>query len=172
MRESNHGPWMHAGGDLRKDAPFFASVGLSFGLLQYVGYNYFDKANWGGDLLFEHIPFYSLFLATMFLWFAKGLWEWQRGKREMKRMEALIAHVAARTVGFASASASVVFGFAMALMLWGAYWHACMFLFCAIYLMSIAEIAANPLFGKGCSRTYFAAMAVIITIPFTFQYGV
>ncbi|WP_439628265.1 hypothetical protein [Shinella sp.] len=171
MKEKESRPWMLAGGELRKDAPFFAAVGLLFGVLQYVGYIYFDKANWGGNLLLEHIPFYSLFIANLFLWLTKGIWEWQRTKREMRRMEALIAHVSFRAVSFASVSASVVFGFAMAPALWGAYWHACMFLFCGIYLLSLAEIAANPLLGKGRSRTCLPAMLVIITIPFTLQLG-
>jgi len=163
------GAWMLAGDDLRKDMPFFATLGLLFGMTQFVGYTYFGKANWGGDLLLEHIPFQSLFLATLFLGAAKGLWQWQGEKRGMRRLEDLIRHVSERTVDFASPSASIVFGFAMAPALWGAYWHACIFLWCALYLLALAEIAANPLFGKGCSRGYGFAVAVIIATPFALR---
>ena len=165
MKELKRAPWMIVAGALRKDAPFFGGVGLFCGILQFVGYRYFDKANWGAELLLEHIPFKSILFSVVFLGVAKGFLEWQRAKREMMGLEGLITHVAKRTIGFASPAASIVFGFAMASALWGAYWHAGMFLFCCIYLVALAEIAANPLFGKGCSKAYSVAVGVIIAMP-------
>ena len=35
--------------------PFFGVVGLICGFVQTVGYRYFDKAEWGSELLQEHI---------------------------------------------------------------------------------------------------------------------
>ena len=169
MKESRTTPWMRVSGELRKDAPFFMTVGLLCGIVQDVGYRYFDKANWGSDLLQEHIAFNSMLLAVMFLWTAKGLLEWQSGKREMKGVQKLVDHVMARTVGFASVGASVVFGFGIAVTISGAYMHASISLLFCIYLVSVAEVAANPLLGKGHSKTYLGAMAVIVALPIAFR---
>jgi len=86
----------------------------------------------------------------------------------MKRARMLVAHVISRTVGFASVGASIVFGFAISAAIAGAYLHAGMFLLFCIYLVSLAEVAANPLIGNGCSKTYRVAWAVIIALPFVF----
>src|SRR5690554_4310315 len=101
-------PWLLVSGELRKDAPFFVILGLLCGMVQVVGYRYFDKANWGSELLKEHIAFNSLLLIVIFLWLTKALAEWLYAKREMPRTKALITHISARAVAFASVAASVV----------------------------------------------------------------
>lgn len=145
LKESRTAPWMLVSCELRKDAPFFVVVGLLCGIVQDVSYRYFDKANWGSDLLQEHIAFNSMLLAVIFLWALKGLLEWQRAKREMKGMQKLVEHVEARTVGFASVGTSVVFGFGIVVAYSGAYMYASISLLFCLYLMSVAEVAANPL---------------------------
>lgn len=162
----NNAPWMLVSGDLRKDAPYFVTLGFLCGIVQMVSYNYFDKANWGGDLLLEHIAFRSVAFSILFLWTARAVLLWQGDKREMRHLRRLIDHVSDRTVVFASVGASVVFGFAMVPAIWGAYWYAGMFVLCSFYLVCLAEVAANPLLGKGGSRTHAIAMGVVIGTPF------
>lgn len=169
LKELRTTPWMLVSGELRKDAPFFVTVGMLCGMVQVVGYRYFDKANWGSKLLEEHIAFNSLLLTVMFLWFAKGLAEWLCAKREMPRTKGLIAHISSRAVAFASVAASVVAGFAITAAISSAYFHASMFLLFCAYLVSLAEIAANPLFGVGQSKAYALAMGVVIGLPLGFH---
>jgi len=158
-------PWMLVAKDLRGDFPFFGTVGLICGLVQWVGYHYFDKANWGSELLQEHIAFNSLLLTVMFLWLAKGLVERLCTKRERPRLKSFVDHLAARAVAFASVAASVIAGFAIAAALCGAFGHAFRFVFFATYFVALAEIAANPFFRPGHSRTYAVAMGIIIGMP-------
>lgn len=165
MKENKPRPWMLVGTDLRKDAPFFIPMGLLFGIVQFVGYNYFDNANWGGDLLIEQIPIYFLFFANIFLWSAKGIVVWQHDKRELRGLHALIGHVRSRTVGFASASASTMAGFSIAPALWGAYWHGVMFLIFSAYLLALGEVAANPFSGESRSRTHLVALFALFIVP-------
>jgi hypothetical protein len=100
--------WMLAGSDVMKDAPFFVPLGALFGLIQLVSYRYFDQANWGSELLQEHIPFHSLALTIIFLLFAKGVAEWLCAKREMVQTKMLLTHIAGRAIAFASVAASIV----------------------------------------------------------------
>ncbi|KAG0186336.1 hypothetical protein DFQ28_008023 [Apophysomyces sp. BC1034] len=147
-------PWMLAATDLRRDFPFF-------------GYHYFDKANWGSDLLQEHIPFNSLLSTVMFLWLAKGMVERLGVNRELPCAKAFVAHVSARAVAFASVAAAVIVGFALAAGFFGNFRYTVAFLFFSSYFVSIAEIAANPVFSKGQSRTYWVALSIIIGMPFS-----
>lgn len=158
-------PWMLAAKELKGDLPFFGTVGLICGLVQWVGYRHFDKANWGSDLLQEHVAFNSLLLTVMFLWLARGLVERLCITRECPRLKAFIAHVSARAVAFASVAAAVIVGFALAATLCGAFGHAFWFMFFATYFVALAESAANPFFRPGHSRTYAASMAIIISMP-------
>ncbi len=166
MRPSKDTPWLLVGGDLRRDAPYFVSLGLVFSITQFAGYDYFGGANLGGDLLQEHLALRSVAISIMFLWAARAVLEWQRGKRKLRYLEAMVANVANRTVGFASVGASIVFGFAIMPAILGAYWHAGMFLLCSFYIACLAEVAANPLLGKGGSRAHDPAFAVLVVIPF------
>ncbi len=166
MNTSNPTPWLLVGEDLRRDAPYFVPMGFLFAVAQVAGYDYFGKANWGGDLLLEHLALRSVAVSILFLWAARAVLEWQRGKREMRYLQDMVTNVANRTVGFASVGASIVFGFAILPAIMGAYWHAGMFLLCSFYIVCLAEVAANPLLGKGGSRAHDPAFAVLVVIPF------
>jgi hypothetical protein len=158
-------PWMLAAKELFDDVPFFGALGLICGLVQWVGYRYFDKAQWGAELLQEHIAFNSMILTVMFLWLAKGIVERLCEKRKRPRLVALVDHVVARAIALASVAAAVIAGFGLAAALFRAFGHALMFEYFALYFVALAEIAANPFFPPGHSRTYLPALGVIIGIP-------
>ena len=161
-------PWLRVAADLKKDGPFFSAVGLICGLVQVVGYRYFDKAQWGADLLQEHIAFNSLLLMAACLWLARGLTAWLTMRWTMQRTKALIEHVAGRAVAFGSVAASVVIGFAMSAVIFGAYAHAIKFAQAALYFVAISEIVANPLRPAELSKGYFLALGMVIVTPFAF----
>lgn len=161
-------PWFRVATDLRKDGPFFGVVGLICGFVQIVGYRYFDKAEWGSELLQEHIAFNSLLLMAMCLWLARGLTEWLPMRWTMRRTKALIEHVAGRAVAFGSVAASVIIGFAVSAAIFGAYAHAIKFAQAALYFVAIAEVAANPLRQAELSKGYFLALGMVIVTPFAF----
>lgn len=161
-------PWLRVATDLRKDGPFFSVVGLICGFVQIVGYRYFDKLEWGSELLQEHIAFNSLALMAMLLWLARGLTEWLTMRWTMRRTKALIEHVAGRAVAFGSVAASVVIGFAASAAIFGAYTHAIKFAQAALYLVAIAEVVANPLRKAELSKGYFLALGIVIVTPFVF----
>lgn len=161
-------PWLRVAADLKKDGPFFGAVGLICGLVQVVGYRYFDKAQWGTELLQEHIAFNSLLLMAMCLWLARGLTAWLTKRWTMPRTTALIDHVAGRAVAFGSVAASVIIGFATSAAIFGAYAHAIKFAQAALYFVAIAEIAANPLRPAELSKGYFLALSMVIVTPFAF----
>ncbi|MFM0016706.1 MULTISPECIES: hypothetical protein [Paraburkholderia] len=158
-------PWMLAAKDLLNDLPFFGALGFICGLVQWVGYHYFNKAQWGAELLQEHIAFNSMVLTVMFLWLVKGTVERLCAKRELSRLTALVDHIVARAVALASVAAAVVMGFGLAAAFFHAFGHALMFEYFALYFVALAEIAANPLFSPGHSRTYLPALSVIIGLP-------
>ena len=161
-------PWLRVATDLRKDCPFFGVVGLICGFVQIVGYRYFDKAQWGSELLQEHIAFDSLSLMAMFLWLTRGLTEWLAKRRPMRRTKVLIEHVAGRAVAFGSVAASAIIGFAVSATIFGAYAHAIKFAQAALYFAAIAEVSANPLRAAEMSKGYFLALGMVIVTPFKF----
>ncbi|MEW4396952.1 hypothetical protein ACM7HV_30135 [Pseudomonas paraeruginosa] len=167
FRNGTTAPWMLAAKGLRDDLPFFGAVGLICGLIQWVGYQYFDKANFGSELLQEHVAFNSLLLTVMFLWLAKGLVERLCITKECPRLKAFVAHVASRAVAFASVAAAVIAGFALAASLRGDFGHAFGFMFFATYFIALAEVAANPFFRPGHSRTYVVSIGIIIGMPWS-----
>ncbi|MFK1437454.1 hypothetical protein ACIU0H_27890 [Pseudomonas aeruginosa] len=158
-------PWMLAAKEFKGDIPFFGAVGLICGLVQWVGYRHFDGANWGSELLQEHVAFNSLLLTIAFLWLAKGLAERLCATRECPRLMTFVAHVSARAVAFASVAGAVIAGFALAAALCGAFSHAFGLMFFATYFVALAEIAANPFFRPGHSRAYAVSMGIIISMP-------
>ena len=166
-------PWFRVTTDLRKDGPFFGVFGLICGFVQIGGYRYFDKAEWGGELLQEHIAFDSLLLITMLLWLARGLTEWLTIRWTMSCTKAviLIEHVAGRVVAFGSAAAWSVIGFAVSVAISGAYGYAIIFAVAALYFVAIAEVAANPfpLPQAELSRGYDLAVSMAIVTPFMFS---
>jgi len=166
MLTSENSPWMLSASDLLKDAVFFVPIGTICGIIQVVGYRYF-KAEWGAELLFEHIAFNSLLLITVLLWLIKALLHWLSSRMETSWAEVLVAHISKRAIGIASISASVIVGFGLAAAFHGAYYFAFAFLLLSLYFVALAEIAANPLFGSGRSRTCLTAFAIIIAMPFS-----
>ncbi|MFC6444528.1 hypothetical protein [Shinella zoogloeoides] len=166
MKLSENTPWLLVGGDLRKDAPYFVPLGFLVAVLQVVGYGYFNKANWGETLLLEHLAFHSTAFSILFLWGGRLLLIWQGKRRGMAYLDAMITNVANRAVGFASVAACVIFGFAIVPGISGAFWHAGMFMLCSFYFVCLAEVAANPLLGKGDSKAHPIALGVIIGMPF------
>lgn len=166
--KANLRPWFRVATDLVDDFPFFCVVGLTCGVVQIVGYRYFDKAEWGSELLQEHIAFNSLLLMTMFLWLARGFTEWLTKRWTMLRAKALIEHVAGRAVAFGSVAASVIIGFAISAAIFEAYAYAIKFVQAALYFLAIAEVAANPLWPTEWSKGYFLALGMVIVTPFAF----
>lgn len=154
---------------------FWGAIGILCGLVKVIGvigYRYFNKANWGGELLQEHIAFYPLLMATMFLLIARGLIQWMSKRWEMSYARLLKAHVGNRTIALASVAASVVLGFAIVLALSGAYAQVWLFFLFFLWLVSLAEIAANPLNRSGQSKTYLAAMTFVGSLPLRFHLAV
>lgn len=162
LKESSNRSWMLISRDLCKDAPFFTMLGVFSALIQVWGHRY-AGSNWGSELLVEHIPFNSLILLILFLFIARFLTKGVYAKREMPRMKALINHVSQRAVVFASVSASTMAGFTLT----AAFFQAgcrpiMMFSWFCIYLVSLGEIAANPLIKGEHSKTFWLAMAIVI----------
>lgn len=167
---SKNSQWMLSGNDLIKDAPFFVPLGMLFGVIQLVSYRYFEQSDFGSELLQEHIPFNSLVLTVIFLLVTKAMTEWLCVKREMARTKILLTHIAERAVAFASVAASIVLGFCIITAFSGALFHTYISLIFCAYLVSLAEIAANPFLGPGQSKTYSAAIGVVSGLPLAFLF--
>lgn len=157
-------PWTFAAKDFANDFPFFGAVGFICGVVQWVGYRYFDKSNAGTDLLVEHIPYDSLVLTVLFLWFAKAGVEKMCAKRDWPRLRALLAHISLRAVAFASVSAAAIAGFGLAAATFGDYKYALSFWVFSLYFLSLAEIAANPFWGPNHSKAYGLALFLLVSI--------
>ncbi|WP_431819493.1 hypothetical protein [Burkholderia sp. F1] len=157
---------MLAAKDLWSDLPFFGAIGLICGLIQSVGYRYFNKSNVGTELLLEHIPFVSLVTTVGILWFAKWGVERLCIQRDRPRLRALMAHVSMRAVSFASVSAAVIIGFGVAVAACQDYGYAFKFWVLSLPFAALAEIAANPSWAPGYSKLYLLAVGIIIVTPF------
>ncbi|WP_175873664.1 hypothetical protein [Burkholderia sp. BCC0397] len=163
---AQHGAvWMLSGRDLRNDFPFFGTIGFIFGLMQWFGYRYFNKSNVGTELLMEHIAFNSLLMTVMVLWFAKWGVERLCITRDRPLLRALIAHVSTRAVALASVAATTVIGFGAAAAVCRNIGPALWTWYFSLYLVAMAEIAANPFFGPNHSRLYRCAMVIVIVSP-------
>ncbi|WP_377102880.1 hypothetical protein [Rugamonas violacea] len=160
-------PWLLVAPELKKDVVFFATIGMLCGFIQFFGYNYAKKSEFGSELLQEHIAFHSLMLMTMFVLLGRGIQLW-RSKRGQQRNSPFIDHVAARAVAFASVAACVIFGFAISAGLVNAIGPAIKFVQAALFFVAIAEAVASPLTREGQSRLYWLALGMVIVTPSSF----
>lgn len=167
-KEKERQPWFRITKDLAKDVPFFGSLGLIFGFIQFMGHRYFDNANLGSELLQEHLAFNSLLLLTMFVWAIKAAVARSPKLSERQTLTALIAHLVTRITAFGSVATSIILGFAASAAIFGAYFHAFKFAQASLYFASVAEIAANPVRLSEVSRGYILALAMVIATPFIF----
>lgn len=154
--------------ELKKDGPFFTIVGFLCGMIQYVGYSYFDRKEWGSELLQEHIAFGSLLLMVMFLWFFGFLLHWKVTFPGRNYLDELLTHISHRAVAFALVATFVVLGFALAVLSFKNYGHGIKFLSVSLFFLALAETAAHRPFQGERSTCYLPAMGFVIATPFTF----
>jgi len=163
-------PWLLITSDLKKDGLSFGFAGLIFGIIQFFGYRYFDKAELGSELLQEHIAINSLFLMVLLVTFCKilSLWLGDCLANKRKYLDLFIEHIVERSITFGSVAASVICGFAISVAIFGAYAHAAKFFQAAIYFASVSEFAASPLQRNKWSKGYYIAVAMVFITPFCF----
>jgi len=154
--------------EVKKDGPFFSVVGFVCGLIQYLGYNYFDKAEWGSELLKEHIAFGSIAVLIVFLWLCCVILRWKPTFLGRDYLDQLVTHISERAVAFALVAAFVIIGFGLAALLFKSYGNAVKFLFAGLYFIALAELAANPRIQNDKSTCYWPAFGFVIATPFSF----
>jgi cytochrome b561 len=154
--------------EFKKDGPFFTVIGFLCGLIQYVGYSYFDKKELGSEFLLEHIAFGSLILMIIFLWLCGALLCWKPEFPGRNYLDQLVTHISHRAVAFALVATFVIFGFALAALAFNSYGFGAKFLSASLYFLALAEISASPRFEGERSACYLPAMGFIIATPFTF----
>lgn len=152
--------------ELKKDGPFFTVIGFLCGMIQYGGYNFFDKKQWGSELLLEHIPFNSLLLMIMFLWFCSALLRCSATFLGRNYLDQLVTHISQRSVAFSLVSTFAVLGFALAVLTFKDYGYGIKFLSASLYFFSLAEIAANPRFEGEHSTCCLPAIGFVIATRF------
>jgi hypothetical protein len=143
--------WLRVANDLKNDF-FFMGLGAVFGLLQLFSYRFLDQADWGTQLLSEHIAFHSLVGITLILFPMRilQLWFFKKYLYQPFWLKKLINHLSSRAVALGSVAANVIFGFAMVPLITGAPKMSVIFIVFSLYLVSIAEICAHipTLFNK------------------------
>jgi hypothetical protein len=160
--------WMKVWPDMKKDIPFFLSIGFACGMTQYLGYNFFDKSNFGTKILEEHIPFTSLMLLTIVVFFGKAAIAYRPKIFGNFNFLHFINHLSERAVAFSSVSAVVIFGFALAVAMFGSLGYSLKFMQASLYFCSLAEVAKNPIAKGGCSKIYPFSWGMVVTTPFLF----
>ncbi|WP_143277272.1 hypothetical protein [Bordetella genomosp. 1] len=160
--------WFRVTPDVKKHGPIFCVLGLIFGVIQVLGYRYFDEAQLGSTLLQEQIAFYSLALMLMFLLPARGLTLWLSPRYPVRRIKALIERVAQQAMVIGSIAASAIIGFAIAAAIFGAYASSVKFVHAGVYFLALAEVAANPVRVSEASKGYSMAMGMLIATPFIY----
>ncbi len=153
--------------EAKKDGPFFTMVGFASGVIQYLGYNYFDKTQLGNELVQEHIAFKSLVIMIVFLWFCSGLLHWKATFPGRGYLDQLVNHISGRAVAFALVAAFVTLGVGFSALLFKSYGHAVFFSFASLYFGSLAELASSPSFQVEKSTCYWPALGIVIATPFS-----
>ncbi len=164
----DHKPWLRIAKDLKQDAPFFCTIGLIFGFVQFWGYTYFHGAEWGSDLLMEHIPFQSLLLMAITVGAAKSVTAWLSSHWRFQHLQRPIAHLTKRTIAFGSAAACVMIGFAVCTAIYGAFFYAAYFVLAGLYFAALAEVSANPFHCAEWSKANRLAVSLNIVTPVLF----
>lgn len=168
LKKLNSSPWMFINLNPHKSLPLFVTLGIFLGIAQIVAHRYYGS-NLGSNLLIARLQFYSLTLASIFTLIARLLAEGLCLRREKSSVSALINHViepvSRRTAECAFAAASTVAGFTIVVAISGAYLHAIYFWLFSIYLLSLGEVAVNPLLQGKQSEAFWPATGVIIGLP-------
>jgi hypothetical protein len=161
-------PWVLAIGN-PKNLGRGVAFGIFLGTLQLIGYQ-FHQPDWGGELLFEHIPFNSLVLGVMFLWPVKALSEWLSRKHKITFLEPLVERASTLLAHMGVIPASIIAGLSIVVAITGYYPQVVLFLLFSLYLFSLAEIAANPVFGGLHSKAFAMALGIIIGLPISLEF--
>lgn len=159
-------PWLYLWSDLRRDATFFVPLGIVSGLLQLIGYRYFHHADWGTQLLFEHVSLVTLSALGVGLLF---LWTLYRRRwpepQPLTWLMAAMRHGSERAQGLASVGACVCVGFTLVAALSGAGYRLVMFVYFIFYLAGFGEMAANSWRYRPTSRGLVWLIAITIVAP-------
>lgn len=162
--------WVLTEADLRKEAPYYVTVGILVGFVRWISYRLLQGRNWGSDLLQEHIVFNGLAAAIFVLAAIRAathLRSIPRGNAlQLSRTFSL--SVSARASTFASVGAAAIFGFAWSAVLCGSFWYAFKFAEASIYFASLGEVAANLAIGRPHSKSFECALLIVISMPLLF----
>lgn len=160
--------WTMAWPDIRRDAPFFLSVGFICGVTQYLGYKFFGKLDLGSKILEEHIAFTSMILLTIAVIFGRAAIECKPKIFCKLKFPDFVNHLSDRAIAFSSVSAVAVFGFALSAAVFGSWGYALKFLQASLYFSSLAEISKNPVTKGNWSKIYPISWGIVVTTPFLF----
>lgn len=165
--------WSRLFTELRKDGPFFGLLGIAVGIVQKYSYDHFGGANWGSDLLQEHIPLNSLLILTGLVWALKllhlPLLPILPRVGSIDRMVLMVAHVESRILAFGSVATLTTFGFALSALCFGAIQPAVIFVVGAAYFSGVTAFAVSPARKAEIKRPGFIVAWVLTwAIPLAF----
>ena len=143
---------------------------MACAVIQLIGYDYFNKADWGTQLLEEHIAFNSLGLMVILLALPWIVLKTKPSRSLYPRLTAIMRHIASRAVAFASEGASVTLGFAVVAIFGGAASHTVTLLLFITFLVALAEFASNLWQEHGPSKSFFYFLGIIIATPICFHF--
>lgn len=157
---------LHLANDLRRDAAFFVPCGIACGLIQLVGYRYFDHADWGTTLVSEHIALITLGALALGL---LGMWmvyqrRWPTPRHPTGLMVAM-RHGAERAQGLASTGACICVGFTLVAAFSGGGYRLVMFVYFILYLIAFGEMAANSWHYRPASQSLGWLVGIVIAAP-------
>ena len=158
--------WLHLASDLQRDAVFFVPCGVACGLIQLIGYRYFDNADWGTTLISEHIALGTLGalgLGLFLTWMVYRL-RWPTPQHPTWLMLAML-HGAKRAQGLASAGACACIGFTLVAAFSGGGYRLVMFVYFIFYLIALGEMAANSWRYRPVSESLWWLVIIVIAAP-------
>ncbi|MEE9937485.1 MAG: hypothetical protein PIQ35_27380 [Achromobacter xylosoxidans] len=165
--------WSRVFAELKKDGPFFGLLGIAIGVAQKYSYDHFDGANWGSELLQEHIAFNSLLILTALVWVLKllhlMLLHVLPRVRLIDRMVHMVAHVESRVMAFGSVATLTTLGFALSALCFGAIQPSFVFVVGATYFSGVTALAVTPARRAEIRRPGFIVAWVLTwAIPLAF----
>lgn len=136
--------WLRIGADLKKDGVFFGLLGCVFGLIQFVGFEFFNQSNVGSELLIEHIPFKTIGVTVLVIFGVRVIAHLVWGESAPQSVEGMLSHIANRISALACVAAAVTWGFGVTAAAFGGGLTAMAIIIIACFFAALAELAVTP----------------------------
>jgi hypothetical protein len=160
-------PFLRIWKDLWRDAKFFFPLGALFGVIQFISYTYFNKADWGSSLELESVGFYTFSYSFIVVTLPRFILREKEDLAGHPRIVASMRYITSRVLPIGTVAISSMAGFTCVAMFDAKPVHILLFVFFTLFIVGLSEIMVCMWHEDGPSRSCPYLLGVVIAVPWS-----